>query len=166
MLSIGKLFKKEQPDQGPKLNPAVRRLNANNLPPDLKKFALMKLSERKFGPGGTVVHSPNIPNPTVKDLNKAHLYGCDRIEESDWVVLESDVNVNLVNEKLLFLVYDPEDYRLYGSYWFSFKDKTIYNYITDDGAMGFFMYETKKTLKPVPYKQWMKKKSFNRWRKR
>jgi hypothetical protein len=146
----------------PKISPTVLRLNATRLPHDLLKFSLQALSKRDPGTGGTIVQRPRVPNPKPKDLNKFHVDAVDSVEEYDFYLaeqLEKDdwaMNTELVNNKLLFLVYDPEDYRLRKTCWFSFKDKMIYRWISYEEALGFYEDDEKTILKPMPYKIWMR----------
>ena len=144
------------------LNPEVLKLTAAKLPTNLREFAIKSLSERKFDKGGTVVHKDYIPNPTIKDLDNEHKSACDEIVEFD-DALQTDLNIRLVDDRLLYMVYDKHDYRLYHSRWFSFKDGLIYRYTTTDGPKGFYTSDD-KLVKPVPYKQWMKDpKRFERY---
>ena len=138
---INEFFGKKKYAPRPVISPAVKRLSAIKLPPDLLKFLTL--------------------NPQKSDRNhKNALY---------WVI-ETDVtigdafpsfnnkNTKLVNDKLLYKIYQaPKTEKINGSSWFSFKDKMIYRWISDDGYFGFYKSDKGKIVKPIQYKVWMKK---------
>jgi hypothetical protein len=129
------------------LNPQVLKLSARNLPPEILNFAIKKQSG------------------DIKKLDKLHLLVCESIIEYDSYIeyhinkggrlkKKYDDNIQLMNDKLLYALYD--EYRLRDVPFFSFKDKHIYKYISyEDGYKGFYKRDGKSIIKPVPYKKWL-----------
>lgn len=157
--------RKKQPQGYPRpiVNDAVKRLSASRLPKDLLQFALNALEKRhNSGYTSTVVHRPDVKKATPKLLDAEHKNGWWWVEQYDEYIGDyypefGDKNVRLLEDKLLYQVYDPEDYRLRGTCWFSFKDKMIYRWISYEAPyFGFYKKDQKTIIKPMPYKIWMR----------
>ena len=139
---LNELFGRKQKKPESSLDPSVKNLTANRLPPDLKRFILIKSGKK-----------------SVRQLDELHKHSCWYIEDFD-LSNQVKMNIDIVNDKRLYMIYDPTDYRLKNTVWFSFKDKNIYRYITYEfvgKGYGFYKTDGKTILKPIPYKVWMKK---------
>ncbi|MDX1699562.1 MAG: hypothetical protein R3250_03035 [Melioribacteraceae bacterium] len=144
-----------------KLNPNVFKLDASKLPTDLRDFSIAFLGSKKYGGLTTVVpkRTQQVKNPTIMHLNNDHKDACKEVETATDIdgYMESDETIKLIDEKLLFLVYDPKEYRLRETRWYSFRDKKIYTWNSyEDGNKGFYNPDGKTlTFRPIPYKQWL-----------
>jgi len=157
---------KEWRDKYDHIDPKLLKLNSKRLPSELLKFS-------KEWP--TYFNKDEHINPLIKrssdgsipinSINNRHIEVCKYdLDRHYFEATENDLPIKFANEKLLFLFFDPSGHELQESCWFSFKDKLVYSWYSQDGYNGFFDWKNIKKLmiKPLPYKQWLQQWFKNR----
>jgi len=145
---LNELFgKKKPPRPRPDVDSAVKKLSASRLPSELLKFALDKLDNNNY-----------------KMLDKRHKDALYWIIETDLLTEEHfpewrNKNIQLVNDKLLYMVYQPPKLqKIHWTSWYSFRDRRIYRWTTEE-MWGFYKRDGRTlTNPPVAYKKWMGEK--------